>query len=79
MLRNPRSDIVIPTPALLASMLVLLLLVPGPGAQQHPGLPPAQSKPKAVKAVYNPHPKRYFELPVDLPKPSTWQNLVSYA
>ena len=79
MTRNPRSDIVIPTLALLASMPILWLLVPGPGTEQQLRLPPARSKPKAVKAVYNPHPKRYFELPADLPEPSTWQILVIYA
>ena len=35
--------------------------------------------PVAIKPIYNPHTRSYFELRVDLPKPPQWRNAVRYA
>lgn len=48
-------------------------------AQQLPGERRSGSAAVAIKPVYNPHTKSYFELRVDLPKPPTWQTAARYA
>ena len=64
-------------PALLA---FTLFSVPATAdAQQLPSERRAGSSGVAIKPIYNPHTKSYFELRVDLPDPPNWQTAVRYA
>ena len=59
-----------------STLWLSVCLVAGPAfaADNEVGLTP-----KPVKPAYNPHTKSWFELRVDLPKPSNWQNAVKFS
>lgn len=56
------------------AVAVFVVAAPASGASNEAGLTP-----KPVKPVYNPQTKSWFELRVDLPKPSNWRNAVKFA
>ncbi len=62
--------------AFFSALCLSVCLVTGPAfaAENEVGLTPKPGKP-----VYNPHTKSWFELRVDLPKPSNWQNAVQFS
>lgn len=64
----------------IAGMWILLCLVAGmPSAAMAQKSGSYTKTPVAIKPIYNPHTKSYFELRVDLPKPPQWRTAVRYA
>jgi hypothetical protein len=65
--------------AALWMLLCLISGVPNSAIAQQSKTNSYTKSPVAIKPIYNPRTKSYFELQVDLPKPQQWQNAVRYA
>lgn len=64
----------------IAAMWILLCVVAGMPSTAIAQKSDSYTKtPVAIKPIYNPHTKSYFELRVDLPKPPQWRTAVRYA